>query len=73
MTNEQKTKKLLSLKIGCEVEIDGVTYARFDYDPGEDEWKASPHGSEGDYDKDCYWLVAEELATEIEGLSRGQQ
>jgi hypothetical protein len=50
---------LKALKSGDDTEINGVTYLRI-----FDEWKASPHGSKGDFDTNCYWLTEEELDDE---------
>ena len=55
---------LKALKDSEDVEILGVTYLRLDGDFGP-EWKASPFGYKGDYDKDCYWLDEEDLADEV--------
>lgn len=32
------------------------------------EFKVSPFGSDGDYDKDCFWLDPEEVQDELKSL-----
>ena len=43
--------QLLRLAEGAELVIAGEVWTRFD-----DEFKVSPHGEAGDYDKDCAWV-----------------
>jgi len=43
--------QLLRLAEGEELVVEGEVWTRFD-----DEFKVSPHGEAGDYDKDCAWV-----------------
>lgn len=57
MTNEDKNK-LKRLRDMGEYVIDGKLWTKLNNDQ---EFKVSPHGLKGDYDKDCYWVDFEEL------------
>lgn len=57
--------KVASLKDGQEIVISGIVYTRLDDIDDSKEWKVSPYGLIGDYDKACYWLDSESLVDEL--------
>jgi len=64
-------EKILSMKDGDEVVIGSAVYTRLDTFDGR-EWKVSPFGLTGDYDKGCYWINSEELIDELFDESASQ-
>ena len=56
MTNEDKNK-LKRLRDMGEYAICGELWTKFE---SNREFKVSPHGLKGDYDKDCYWVDFED-------------
>lgn len=53
--------KLRALKDGEEAEIDGAIWLRL---ASTNEWKVSPHGKQGDFDRDCSFVEDDELEDE---------
>lgn len=67
MKLEELVKKVKNMRDMSELMVGSVMVTRMDGDFGS-EWKFSPFGSEGDYDRDCCWLVEEELETALADL-----
>jgi hypothetical protein len=57
MTTTNNAVALLRLRNFDERVIDGAVWTRQD-----GEFKVSPHGLTGDYDRDCFWVPRKDVA-----------
>ena len=54
----ENIRKLRALNDCEEVEIDGAIWLRL---TDTNEWKVSPHGKQGDFDRDAFFVEDEEI------------
>lgn len=62
----KQVRKLMRLPVNDEAVFDGVVWTRHEFynpdDRRDDQYKVSPHGLTGDFDKDAHWVYRSEVA-----------
>lgn len=67
MELDSLVKKVKGMRNLSEMLFGSIMVTRMNGDFGN-EWKFSPFGFEGDYDRDCFWVAEDELEQELADL-----